>query len=728
MNKIRTSRLLLGVCFAAFCTLTAAQVQPVAISPQPGFVKDGIQQVTLDFDPVYSNIRFGDHALDYYDPSESVDKTHIICFSGDEIEQSRGMYSASIEGSRVTFTTSVPWTTPGKYYLRLPEGALIFTTESGETLKNPFVQYNWYVDDFENPVMTPASGDLTDLSAVQYTLPEGYSFSTVYQQSMFMPAIFICDANGNKASNTPVARYSAVEKDDPSSPSMITYSVPKTTTYPSTEFIPENGQYYLVSLIHNAVSIKNNTTGNVCYIPQDISQIYRYREIVREMFEYTLTPADGTQMDLDAFNDITISVPEDKYEAITPNLDAIEDNGLTAYLIQGDKKIALAPKASDTYYSYLLSPAEQLSEGKWSLLIPQQYFFAEVEDTQGNVTRIYNDEEITAEYSLIQVEQLPKLIDHISLSVPSEAECNRDNTTSQFGTGFGVVAYRLDTPEILVNTSADLDIQLFYEDRLIATANVKDRGEDTTPQVVIQNIALLDDELIDFGSINTLYILFSTQQDDRLHATGRYRVVIPDGAFTLKGKKMQGCSFEYNYTDVATPIDFSYTLTPDPATPLENGTESLHKIRITFLNSRSLDYADRGGATLKDPEGKNIYIGYANTDMKSYLEYPVGIINTSWDKLGDGDYTFHIQKGMINLNSQYWDCTPGTGNFEGLTAIYHVSGTVTSVTLMGVEAADSYNIYDLSGKAVMLQGTPAEISTLPEGIYIINGKKTYLRH
>lgn len=728
MTGFRTSILLFSVWTAALHIAASAQVQPVAITPQTGFVKDGITQVTLEFDPIYSNIKFESRALDYYDPSESVDKTHIICFSGDEIEQSRDMYSASIEGSKVTFTTAVPWTTPGKYYLRLPEGAIIFTTENGDTFYNPFVQYNWYVGDFGNPVMTPLSEENTDLSSVAYTLPEGYSFATVFQQSMFMPSIFLCDANGNKTANTPVAKYSVVEKNNTDSPTRITYSAPKTTTYPSTGFIPENGQYYLVSLIHNAVSVKNNSTGDVCYIPQDISQVYHYRQMVSEMFEYTLSPADNTQMDLEAFTNISITVPQDKYEAITPNLDDIESKGLTAYLARGEKKIELTPKASNSYHTCLLSPAETLSEGEWTLNIPARYFFAEVEDTHGNTTRIYNSEEITAQYSLIYHEPLPKLADHIALSIPSDYVCNRDNTTSQFGTGFGVVAYRLDTPEIVVNTTADLEIQLLYEDKLIATANVKEQKGDDSPQVVIQNIAILDDGLMDFGSINTLYILFSYADDIKFHTDGKYTVIIPDGAFTLKGEQLKGCSFEYQYTDVATPIDFSYELSPDPILPLENGTEALHNIRITFLNSRSLDYADKGGATLTGPNKEKIYIGYAKTDMKSYLEYPVGIINTSWDKLGDGDYTFEIHKGMINLNSRYWDCTPGTGNFEGLTAIYHVSGTLTSVTLMGVEAADEYDVYDLAGNVILLRAGTQEISALPEGIYIINGKKTYLRH
>lgn len=549
--KIHLSKSLLTTALISLAFVINAQVKPVNITPEPGFVKDGIHEVVLNYSPIYSEIRFSPDALKYYSPDESVDKTNIICFSGDEIEQSPDMYSARIEGSSVIFTTKETWAIPGKYYLRLPEGALIFTTEDGTETKNPFTQYNWYIADFPNPVMSPESGDITDINSVSISITaEGFIFDRIYSQAIFMPGIFLCDADGNKLNNTPVARYTKLEKNDPDNPTLLTYSSPKTTTYPSTEFKPENGQYYLVTVIHNAVSVKNTSTDESQYIAQDLSKVYQYRENASTMFDYTLAPTDLSEMKVSEFDKIKISVPEDLYDSIVPNLDDIEGEGLlTAYLINGEVKISLSPEAGSGYYDYYLVPSEKLSAGKWTLIIPANYFFVEKEDSHGNISRIYNPTEITASYILTEDILKENLSRHIALSIPSALECNKFNARQPLGTGFGVVSYQLSTKEITVNRDEDIDILLYYEDNLAAKASCRIPGNGGNAQVYIQNMgAIANDELIEFDGQNTLWIVFSYKSGDVFGTTGAYRVVIPDDALMYNGIGMKGCEFIYHYT------------------------------------------------------------------------------------------------------------------------------------------------------------------------------------
>lgn len=377
-----------------------AQVRPTSVTPAAGFVNGEIHTVVLDFSIEYNEVKFSDRALNYYDPAETVDKEGVIYFGGLEIEQSRDMYSASIDGTTITFTTKTPWTKEGQYSLMIPAGALIFTTESGATVQNSLINIIWKLGDFANPVVTPEAGVITSMATISYELPEGYSISSGYP-AMFGPKIYEADANGIITNTTPVAQYKTLDNNSSwKGGRVLTYSNPKTTTYPSTEFTPEHNQYYVVTLSNSCYKVMNDAKGTETG-SLEVSTLYHFMDNAGNAdVAYTLDPADGATVNAAEFSQIVISVPVEKYEGLTANMYLVEEEHYVARLVNGDKTIELLPKEyPNNYHAAILELADPITEGTWTLEIPKDYFFVDV--IENDAYKRLNLNEITATYTVI---------------------------------------------------------------------------------------------------------------------------------------------------------------------------------------------------------------------------------------------------------------------------------------------------------------------------------------
>lgn len=205
---------------------------------------------------------------------------------------------------------------------------------------------------------------------------------------------------------------------------------------------------------------------------------------------------------------------------------------------------------------------------------------------------------------------------------------------------------------------------------------------------------------------------------------GVYTLVIPDGYLTLNGKPVVGASYSITILEVPQEeIDFTYTLDPDSGEKVN----SLSTIVLTFPNAHDVMYCSNSNnplATLEN-EDKTLVLdciwGTPSVDMKS-ITLKFGDESTEWVS---GLYTLTIPAGLINLNNPYFDDSDeniGSANFDGLTAIYNLD-TNTGVTLIGIDSADSYNVYTLDGKVVRLNAAPADLLELAPGMYLVNGKK-----
>lgn len=331
------------------------------------------------------------------------------------------------------------------------------------------------------------------------------------------------------------------------------------------------------------------------------------------------------------------------------------------------------------------------------------------------------------------------LNDHISkLVTPSAFDCDPSSATSPYGAGLGFIELGLDSDKITLNNDCLKTIDVYRDGKRIFSHNLSVESQENDPTIAIITVGGLADDgsgIID-GPVNcSLYIINAAPgsgRENEFNVTGTYKIVIPDGAFKLNGVPLSSATLEYNYSSES-KADFSYDLTPANDESYAGEPEDFLKtITLKATAATFINYAGNGGATLEyTPEsGEKVEIprdGYPETNMVNTITYKFGNKAFDWDTVGDGTYTFSVPAGYITINDMYWEEEPGTGNFPAVTAVYHVSGSTTGITMIGIEAADSYNVFTIDGKAVKLNAAPAELIELEEGLYIINGKKTYLR-
>lgn len=241
---------LASILFTFTATVTAADIRPLAMTPEEGFINTPISQVVLDFSSEYIDIRFSERALLYYDPSETVDKEGIIYFGGDEIDQSKDMYSAEIDGTKVIFTPKETWNIPGKYTLMIPAGALIFTQENGKQVSNDRMVYIWKYGILPNPFTTPSTGDVDSLDTLTLQLPDGFSFSAGYPlMSKFLPYVYLSNSAGEMIEY--VGKYNSVQNSG-------TWKGSNLIIYTDLSFAPEKGRYYLVRFLPGILFMKDD--------------------------------------------------------------------------------------------------------------------------------------------------------------------------------------------------------------------------------------------------------------------------------------------------------------------------------------------------------------------------------------------------------------------------------------------------------------------------------------
>ena len=334
----------------------------------------------------------------------------------------------------------------------------------------------------------------------------------------------------------------------------------------------------------------------------------------------------------------------------------------------------------------------------------------------------------------------PKLSDHISLYLPSNFDANKNNTRD-FGMEMVVFGLNVTDTEMVAAKEADWIYMNYYAPGSEEPELMCSFAPDNELQVSITGIGAMDDNdsLIEFPAQTYLQLHFNYYEDDEIYGDfhkesalykrdGRYEIVIPNGAFLLNDEKMEGVTLNFNYSASEPEVDFTYTLNPadGAAVGILESADDKNVIRfgINFPNATNIDYKGNGGGVLKDPEGVNVSSQYPEIDYDTKtITYKFGGSKTTWK---EGQYTFQIKKNYIAVNLGFLD-TGDEGNFPGLTATYIFSKSTSGVALIGIEAADSYDVYTLDGRLVSKGLAPEEMGTLENGLYIINGQKVLLR-
>lgn len=315
--------------------------------------------------------------------------------------------------------------------------------------------------------------------------------------------------------------------------------------------------------------------------------------------------------------------------------------------------------------------------------------------------------------------------DAFKLYKPAKSEFKIDESLTVGGMRYGMACIGLYCAKgVVLDRESASKVQLYYGDTMLAEVGAED--SETGGIQILGAGALADDvDPIEWETATVCMIMFDPTVSAEYKKEGNYTVKFEAGLFTLEGEPVAAGELNYKLVSgTSMPTTFTYTLTPENGTEFE---ESVHgPVVLTINGARSIDYYKFPGH-LYDPDGNEVNLQYIpkiqgnkiSWDLEEYPSYPVEWVN--------GDYTFRVSKYSLWVNLGYWD-DGFDANFptEDIVVTYVLKDMSSSVAIIGVEAADSYTVYALDGKAVAVNVSSDVLSTLPAGLYIINGKKARL--
>ncbi len=441
-------------------------------------------------------------------------------------------------------------------------------------------------------------------------------------------------------------------------------------------------------------------------------------------FTYELTPAEDTYYGDDLAEVIKIKFPN--ASSIT-----YEDKEVaTLTMPDGTVLTCNYPKVDQDGNAELLftfnAAGKEWAQGKYVFTINPNKVGVDCTADTGNF------EGLTKEFTLVHP---AKLSDHMSLTTPPSLECDVTTATTPYGDGMGVISLGLDSDAIQINAKGDQVITMAYNGEVICSLPVNQPEDDMRMAIMNAGAFEGEDDLIGGPANNTLFIQFvdlNNETDiEKYQKDGAYTVNIPDGALLMNDVPMKGLSLTYNYSSKAPELKFEWTTEPEGGDYKAEPKDLLSNIKLIVKDGTYINYkGSTGGGKLTAPNGEEIQKSdWPEISSDNTLTYRFNHKNTNWEALGYGTYTFSVAPGYVNVGNPYWDEYESDGNFnEDVTVLYNVQKNGTSsVTLIGVPAADSYSVYTVDGKAVLLNAAPEAVLDLEPGLYIINGCKTMLR-
>lgn len=190
---------------------------------------------------------------------------------------------------------------------------------------------------------------------------------------------------------------------------------------------------------------------------------------------------------------------------------------------------------------------------------------------------------------------------------------------------------------------------------------------------------------------------------------GKYEITIPEGLVKNVGEELNEIiSLEYVKYTVLTDDDV--IVTPEDGEVFES---ELGEIKIEFDGFDGIIINDtiENGPTVSD--GENDYSIEPND-----ISVENNILTLKLKSLVEGKtYTVSIPKHYIIADDYYLS--------GAINAVYTIKDKLSGITLISTEenGTPSYKVYTLDGMLILDAGDKAATSTLPAGIYIINGKK-----
>lgn len=331
------------------------------------------------------------------------------------------------------------------------------------------------------------------------------------------------------------------------------------------------------------------------------------------------------------------------------------------------------------------------------------------------------------------------LREHLHLTFPMSLNCNTKNTINNWGVpGMAVYSFGTDLSiEKLTLGDESTTVSLYYT----APGGVEELIKAYAPKehMRVEGVELteLGDDLLEFPSSTSIDVMFAYPDDADYNLYTRfgvYRLEFSEGCLNYEGQPLAATSLVYNYSEYVTEDDeYAYTLNPAAGSQIQFNDKHQFVLSLTFTNAESyVDYLDSGcGSSLIFPTGLPLAgTNFPKVQQPNTLVWTFGkpdkngVHQTEWP---EGEYVFSIKPGTIEIDNQNFAFENVPSNFPGIEKVLFTIGNgVDGVAVIGLDKADSYDIYTLDGKAVALGADWRQFSELPAGLYIINGQKVRL--
>lgn len=220
------------------------------------------------------------------------------------------------------------------------------------------------------------------------------------------------------------------------------------------------------------------------------------------------------------------------------------------------------------------------------------------------------------------------------------------------------------------------------------------------------SVRINDEEVTGYEIMAENNYLLMGIYDMSLLEAGTLSVTVEAGAIKLSGAS--GPAIEYSWQLLENKT-FSYEVSPSGG----GIADDLSKITVRFPEATSVDVFNPYGATLR---GQNNYICTATVTVVENAEVPTVELTFNPAPTEDDAYTLQCMQGAFVLDEVF--------ESPSIEVVYNL---VTGIDMIGIDADTPVTVVTVDGR-VLYRDTPAgSIRDLEKGIYIINGRKTLIK-
>ncbi len=194
-----------------------------------------------------------------------------------------------------------------------------------------------------------------------------------------------------------------------------------------------------------------------------------------------------------------------------------------------------------------------------------------------------------------------------------------------------------------------------------------------------------------------------------------YNVRGEDGQYAYTGSMSNPYNYFIDYKLTLLQYNIAADYTPGQNKALAEGTD----MEIFIMDGDKIEFDTVDFAYLAGGEEKTVSV--AKDDLKISFEQTTDmVINLKAPALPGIDENSDVKVTLGGLL-----CADGLDHAEALTCVY--SSYTSGIYTVGADAEQTADVYNAQGVPVLRNATPAQIRTLPAGLYIAGGRKIIVK-